>query len=288
MLTIGCHLSTTKGYRAMGETALSIGANTFAFFTRNPRGGKAKELDMDDVAALRELMSQNDFGPLVAHAPYTYNPCSAKERAREFALEAMAEDLRRMEALPGNYYNFHPGAHVGQGSDAGIQMIVDALCQVMFEGQQTTVLLETMSGKGTEVGRSFEELARIIEGVAAERPELSAKLGVCLDTCHVNDAGYDIVHDLDGVLDEFDRVVGIERLRAVHINDSKNPCGAHKDRHECIGKGYLGSEEFGGGMQVMQNIVSNGRLRALPFILETPNELAGYAAEIKLLRSLQQ
>lgn len=288
MLTIGCHLSTTKGYRAMGETALSIGANTFAFFTRNPRGGKAKELDMDDVAALRELMSQNDFGPLVAHAPYTYNPCSAKERAREFALEAMAEDLRRMEALPGNYYNFHPGAHVGQGSDAGIQMIVDALCQVMFEGQQTTVLLETMSGKGTEVGRSFEELALIIEGVAGKRPELSAKLGVCLDTCHVNDAGYDIVHDLDGVLDEFDRVVGIERLRAVHINDSKNPCGAHKDRHECIGKGHLGGEEFGGGMQVIQNIVSNGHLRSLPFILETPNELAGYAAEIRLLRSLQQ
>lgn len=288
MLTIGCHLSTTKGYRAMGETALSIGANTFAFFTRNPRGGKAKELDMDDVAALRELMSQNDFGPLVAHAPYTYNPCSAKERAREFALEAMAEDLRRMEALPGNYYNFHPGAHVGQGSDAGIQMIVDALCQVMFEGQQTTVLLETMSGKGTEVGRSFEELALIIEGVAGKRPELSAKLGVCLDTCHVNDAGYDIVHDLDGVLDEFDRVVGIERLRAVHINDSKNPCGAHKDRHECIGKGYLGGEEFGGGMQVIQNIVLNGHLRSLPFILETPNELAGYAAEIRLLRSLQQ
>lgn len=288
MLTIGCHLSTTKGYRAMGETALSIGANTFAFFTRNPRGGKAKELDMDDVAALRELMSQNDFGPLVAHAPYTYNPCSAKERAREFALEAMAEDLRRMEALPGNYYNFHPGAHVGQGSDAGIQMIVDALCRVMFEGQQTTVLLETMSGKGTEVGRSFEELALIIEGVAGKRPELSAKLGVCLDTCHVNDAGYDIVHDLDGVLDEFDRVVGIERLRAVHINDSKNPCGAHKDRHECIGKGYLGGEEFGGGMQVIQNIVSNGHLRSLPFILETPNELAGYAAEIRLLRSLQQ
>lgn len=288
MLTIGCHLSTTKGYRAMGETALSIGANTFAFFTRNPRGGKAKDLDMDDVAALCELMEQNDFGLLVAHAPYTYNPCSAKERAREFALEAMAEDLRRMEALPGNYYNFHPGAHVGQGSDAGIQMIVNTLCQVMFEGQQTTVLLETMAGKGTEVGRSFEELALIIEGVADKRPELSAKLGVCLDTCHVNDAGYDIVRDLDGVLDEFDRVVGIERLRAVHINDSKNPCGAHKDRHECIGKGYLGSEEFGGGMQVIQNIVSNGRLRALPFILETPNELAGYAAEIKLLRSLQQ
>lgn len=272
----------------MGETALSIGANTFAFFTRNPRGGKAKDLDMDDVAALRELMEQNDFGPLVAHAPYTYNPCSAKERAREFALEAMAEDLRRMETLPGNYYNFHPGAHVGQGSDAGIQMIVDTLCQVMFEGQQTTVLLETMAGKGTEVGRSFEELALIIQGVADKCPELSAKLGVCLDTCHMNDAGYDIVHDLNGVLDEFDRVVGIERLRAVHINDSKNPRGAHKDRHERIGKGYLGSEEFGGGMQVMQNIVSNGHLRSLPFILETPNELAGYAAEIRLLRSLQQ
>lgn len=218
MLTIGCHLSTTKGYRAMGETALSIGANTFSFFTRNPRGGKAKELDMDDVAALRELMAQNDFGPLVAHAPYTYNPCSAKERAREFALEAMAEDLQRLEALPGNYYNFHPGAHVGQGSDVGIQMIVDTLCQVMFEGQQTTVLLETMAGKGTEVGRSFEELACIIEGVAAKRPELSDKLGVCLDTCHVSDAGYDIIHDLDGVLDEFDRVVGIDRLHAVHIN----------------------------------------------------------------------
>ena len=288
MLTIGCHLSTTKGYRAMGETALSIGANTFAFFTRNPRGGKAKDLDMDDVAALRELMEKNDFGPLVAHAPYTYNPCSAKERAREFALEAMAEDLQRLEALPGNYYNFHPGAHVGQGTDAGIQMIVDTLCQVMFEGQQTTVLLETMAGKGTEVGRSFEELALIIEGVCDKRPELSDKLGVCLDTCHVHDAGYDIVRDLDGVLDEFDRVVGIERLRAVHINDSKNPCGAHKDRHECVGKGHLGSEELGGGMQVMQNIVSNDRLRALPFILETPNELAGYAAEIKLLRSLRQ
>ena len=281
-------LTGTISPQLMGETALSIGANTFAFFTRNPRGGKAKDLDMDDVAALRELMALNDFGPLVAHAPYTYNPCSAKERAREFALEAMAEDLQRLEALPGNYYNFHPGAHVGQGSDAGIQMIVDTLCQVMFEGQQTTVLLETMAGKGTEVGRNFEELARIIEGVAAKRPELSGKLGVCLDTCHVSDAGYDIVHDLDGVLDEFDHVVGIDRLRAVHINDSKNPCGAHKDRHECIGKGYLGSEEFGGGMQVMQNIVSNSRLRALPFILETPNELAGYAAEITLLRSLRQ
>ena len=272
MLTIGCHLSTTKGYRAMGETALSIGANTFAFFTRNPRGGKAKELDMDDVAALRELMSQNDFGPLVAHAPYTYNPCSAKERAREFALEAMAEDLQRMEALPGNYYNFHPGAHVGQGADVGIQMIVDTLCQVMFEGQQTTVLLETMAGKGTEVGRSFEELARIIDGV--EHDEL---LGVCLDTCHVWDGGYDVVGDLDGVLDEFDRVIGLDRLRALHLNDSKNPRGSHKDRHERIGEGCIGAEAF-------RAVVTNPRLRDLPMILETPNELPGYAAEISLLR----
>ena len=288
MLTIGCHLSTTKGYTAMGETAVSIGANTFAFFTRNPRGGKAKELDPTDIAGIIDLMDKNRFGKLVAHAPYTYNPCSAKERAREFALEAMHEDLERLEALPGNYYNFHPGAHVGQGVDAGVELIVDTLCQVMFEGQSTCVLLETMAGKGTEVGSRFEELARIIEGVAARRPELGGKLGVCLDTCHVSDAGYDIIHDLDGVLDEFDRVVGIGRLHAVHINDSKNPCGAHKDRHEKIGLGYLGSEELGGGMQIMQKIVSNPRLRELPFILETPNELPGYAAEIKMLRALQQ
>lgn len=272
----------------MGETALSIGANTFAFFTRNPRGGKAKELDMDDIADLRTLMEDNAFGPLVAHAPYTYNPCSAKERAREFALEAMAEDLERMEALPGNFYNFHPGAHVGQGIDVGIELIVDTLCQVMFEGQSTCVLLETMAGKGTEVGSRFEELARIIEGVTARRPELDRNLGVCLDTCHVSDGGYDVIHDLDGVLDEFDRVVGIDRLHAVHINDSKNPLGAHKDRHERIGEGYLGNEELGGGMHVMQKIVSNPRLHELPFILETPNELPGYAAEISMLRELQQ
>ena len=263
MLTIGCHLSTTKGYRAMGETALSIGANTFAFFTRNPRGGKAKDLDMDDVAALRELMEQNDFGPLVAHAPYTYNPCSAKERAREFALEAMAEDLRRMEALPGNYYNFHPGAHVGQGSDAGIQMIVDTLCQVMFEGQQTTVLLETMAGKGTEVGRSFEELALIIEGVADKRPELSAKLGVCLDTSHVNDAGYDLVHDYDGVFETFDKVIGLDQIAVFHINDSLNPLGAHKDRHANIGKGTIGFEP-------LYRLVHDPRFVEIPKILETP------------------
>ena len=275
MLTIGCHLSTTKGYRAMGETALSIGANTFAFFTRNPRGGKAKDLDMDDVAALRELMEQNDFGPLVAHAPYTYNPCSAKERAREFALEAMAEDLRRMEALPGNYYNFHPGAHVGQGSDAGIQMIVDTLCQVMFEGQQTTVLLETMAGKGSEVGGRFEELRAIID-----RVELTEHIGVCLDTCHIWDAGYDIAGDLDGVLSEFDRVIGLERLHAVHLNNSLNPCGSHKDRHAKLLDGCIPPE-------ALVRVTRHPALAELPFILETPNDDAGYAQEIAWLRAAQ-
>lgn len=286
MISIGCHLSTTKGYTAMGETALSIGANTFAFFTRNPRGGNAKELDPADVAGLRALLDQNGFGKLVAHAPYTYNPCSAKESAREFALAAMAEDLRRMEQLPGQYYNFHPGSHVGQGASRGIELIVDALCQVMFDGQSTCVLLETMAGKGTEVGRSFEEIAAIIDGVVSRRPELDGCLGVCMDSCHVSDAGYDIINDLDGVLDEFDRVVGLERLRAMHLNDSKNPCGAHKDRHEVIGEGYLGSEELGGGLEVFGRIVSHPSLRDLPFILETPNELPGYAREIELLRGL--
>ena len=276
MLTIGCHLSTTKGYRAMGETALSIGANTFAFFTRNPRGGKAKDLDMDDVAALRELMEQNDFGPLVAHAPYTYNPCSAKERAREFALEAMAEDLRRMEALPGNYYNFHPGAHVGQGTDAGIQMIVDTLCQVMFEGQQTTVLLETMAGKGSEVGGRFEQLRAIIDCV-----QLQEHVGVCLDTCHVWDAGYDIAGDLDGVLAEFDRVIGLGRLHAVHLNNSLNPCGSHKDRHAKLLDGCIPPE-------ALVRVTQHPALAGLPFILETPNDDAGYAQEIAWLRAAQK
>ena len=235
MLTIGCHLSTTKGYRAMGETALSIGANTFAFFTRNPRGGKAKDLDMDDVAALRELMSQNDFGPLVAHAPYTYNPCSAKERAREFALEAMAEDLRRMEALPGNYYNFHPGSHTEQGMEVGVSQIAETLNAILKPEQHTTVLLETMSGKGSEVGGRFEELREILDRVA-----LNTHMGVCMDTCHISDAGYDIAGDIDCVLTEFDRVIGLERLKAVHINDSMNPLGAHKDRHAPIGEGCIG------------------------------------------------
>ena len=286
MLTIGCHLSVSKGYAAMGRTALQIGANTSAFFTRNPRGGTAKVSDPNDVAALQRIMDDHAFGPLVAHAPYTYNLCSAKDRAREFALEAMHEDLERLELLPGNFYNFHPGSHVGQGAERGIELIAEGLCQVMFEGQRTRVLLETMAGKGTEVGRSFEEIAQIIALVEERRPELAGNLGVCFDTCHVSDGGYDIIHDLDGVLAEFDQVVGLERLCAVHINDSKNPCGAHKDRHACIGAGYLGSEELGGGLAVFAAVVRHPALRNLPFILETPNELPGYAAEIKLLRSL--
>ncbi len=274
MLTIGCHLSTSKGFLAMGKTACAIGANTFAFFTRNPRGGAAKAIDPADAAALVELMAENDFGTLVAHAPYTLNPCSDKPHAREFARQCMADDLVRMEAVPHSYYNFHPGSHVKQGAEAGIELIAGLLNEVLRPDQTTTVLLETMAGKGTEVGRTFEELAAIID-----RVELSDRLGVCLDTCHVHDGGYDIVNDLDGVLDEFDRVVGIERLRAVHINDSKNPCGAHKDRHERIGDGFIGIEAFA-------RIVRHPQLRDLPFILETPNELGGYAAEIKLLREL--
>ena len=274
MLTIGCHLSTSKGYLAMGKTALGIGANTFAFFTCNPRGGAAKAIDPADAAALRELLAANNFGTLVAHAPYTLNPCSDKPHAREFARECMADDLVRMEAVPGSYYNFHPGSHVKQGVDVGIELIAGLLNEVLRPEQTTTVLLETMAGKGTEVGRTFEELAAIIE-----RVELSDHMAVCLDTCHVHDGGYDIVNNLDGVLDEFDRVIGIERLRAVHLNDSKNPCGAHKDRHERIGEGYIGLEAF-------ERIVTHPQLRDLPFILETPNELPGYAAEIELLRKL--
>lgn len=271
-LAIGCHLSTSDGFGAMGRTALDIGATTFAFFTRNPRGGKAKAIDPDDVAALRALMEKNGFGKLVAHAPYTMNLCSAKAVTVDFARRAMADDLVRMESLPGNYYNFHPGSHVKQGAERGIELICEGLNEVLEPGIRTTVLLETMAGKGTEVGRSFEELARILDGV--EHDEL---LGVCLDTCHVWDGGYDVVGDLDGVLDEFDRVIGLDRLRALHLNDSKNPRGSHKDRHERIGEGCIGAEAF-------RAVVTNPRLRDLPMILETPNELSGYAAEISLLR----
>ncbi|WP_350453763.1 deoxyribonuclease IV [Slackia heliotrinireducens] len=276
MLHIGCHLSSSAGFLAMGKTATEIGADTFAFFTRNPRGGSAKAIDPADAQALCDHMAQHGFAPLVAHAPYTLNPCSDKERTREFALQAMADDLVRMESVPNSYYNFHPGSHVGQGSEAAIEMIADLLNQVLRPEQTTTVLLETMSGKGSEVGRTFEELAAIIE-----RVELESHLGVCFDTCHVFDGGYDIVNDLDGVLDEFDRVMGLDRLRAVHINDSKNPCGSHKDRHETIGNGHIGLEAFA-------RIVRHPALRDLPFILETPNELPGYAAEIEMLRSLAE
>ncbi len=281
MLTIGCHLSASKGFAAMGRTALSIGANTFAFFTRNPQGGAAKAIDPADAAALTALLERNAFGKLVAHAPYTLNPCSNKESTREFARMVMAYDLSRMEYVPGNFYNFHPGSHVKQGVDAGIGMIVDVLADVLREDQSTTVLLETMAGKGTEVGSRFEELRAIIDGVTERNPVLASHLGVCMDTCHVHDAGYDIVNDLDGVIGEFDRVVGLDRLRAVHINDSKNPLASHKDRHETIGNGSIGIAAFA-------RIVNHPALRDLPFILETPNELEGYAEEIALLRGLRK
>ena len=274
-LLIGCHLSTANGYAAMADDAVSIGATTFAFFTRNPRGGNARELDEKDLEGFLGTLEKHEIGPLVAHAPYTYNLCSAKPETVEFARRAMRENLARMERLPGHLYNFHPGAHVKQGADEGIRLICEGLNEVLEPSQATTVLLETMAGKGTEVGRSFEELARIIEGV--EHDEL---LGVCLDTCHVADAGYDIVGDLDGVLDEFDRVIGLDRLRALHLNDSKNPIGSHKDRHERIGEGTLGLETF-------RAVVTNPRLAGLPMVLETPQTgLDGWAAEIALLRAL--
>ena len=273
MLNIGCHLSTAKGFLAMGRDALSIGANTFQFFTRNPRGGQAKAIDQADLDAFLALAAEHQFVQLLAHAPYTLNPCSADENTRRFALEAMLDDLVRMERLPGNFYNFHPGSHVGQGEDAGIELIVAQLNAVLTPELTTTVLLETMAGKGSEVGRTFEELRRILDGVV-----LHEKMGVCLDTCHVNDAGYDIVNDLDGVLETFDRVVGLDRLRAIHLNDSMNPLGARKDRHVRIGHGHL-------GLDAITRIINHPTLRHLPFLLETPNELPGYGGEeIALLR----
>lgn len=271
---IGCHLSTSGGYLAMGKTALSIGANTFAFFTRNPRGGAAKKADPEDAAALRQLMDEHGFGPLVAHAPYTINPCAAVEKTLDFARMAMGEDLKTLELLPGNYYNFHPGSHVGQGAEAAIEKIVQTLDMVMFDGMHTTVLLETMAGKGTEMGATFEQLRQIIAGVGDK-----AHIGVCLDTCHVWDGGYDIAGDPDRVFDEFDRVVGLTYLKAIHMNDSKNPLGAHKDRHELIGSGHLGLSAFA-------RLVRHPVVRARPIILETPNELPGYAREIALLREM--
>ena len=276
MLNIGCHLSSTKGFLAMGKTALSIGASTFQFFTRNPRGGSAKAIDPEDVAAFLEFAAENGIAPVLAHAAYTLNPCSAEAKTRNFALESMADDLRRMELLPGNLYNFHPGSHVGQGAEEGIAMIAAQLDTVMWAEMQTTVLLETMAGKGSEVGSAFSELREIID-----RVKMPEKIGVCLDTCHVHDAGYDIVNDLDGVLREFDEIIGLDRLKAVHLNDSLNPRGARKDRHACIGEGHIGLEAFG-------RIINHPQLRDLPFYLETPNELPGYAREIELLRGMRK
>ncbi len=273
MLNIGCHLSVSKGFLAMGKQALELGGNTFQFFTRNPRGGKAKDIDKADADALLELMAENNFAKILAHAPYTLNPCSKDERTREFAFQTMADDLRRMEYLPNNLYNFHPGSHVGQGVDKGIELICELLNKVLFEDMTTTVLLETMAGKGSEVGSRFEELRAILDRVGLNR-----KMGVCLDTCHVFDGGYDIKDNLESVLDEFDRVIGLDRLRAIHINDSKNALGSRKDRHEKIGEGNIGLEAFG-------RIVTHPALCSLPFYLETPNELDGYAREIALLKS---
>lgn len=272
MLNIGCHLSSSKGFKHMGKEALSINANTFQFFSRNPRGSKAKAVDEKDTAALNEILKENNFAPVLAHAPYTLNACSNDAGLREFAKNTMASDLEIMEYIPGNLYNFHPGSHVGQGVETAIDFITDMLNSILKEEYRTTVLLETMSGKGSEVGSTFEEIRTIID-----RVELNHKLGVCLDTCHIFSAGYDIVHDLEGVLEKFDKVIGLERLKAVHLNDSMMPFNSHKDRHEKIGKGTI-------GLDAVIKFINHPKLRHLPFYLETPNELDGYAAEIKLLR----
>ena len=274
MLNLGCHLSASKGSAAMVKTALSIGANTFAFFTRNPRGSKAKQENPKDAAQAVALLEAHRFAPLVAHGAYTMNLCTGDPDARAFASEVLSDDLRRMAALPGNFYNFHPGSHVGQGVEAGVDQIAAALKRALSHGYPVTVLLETMAGKGSEVGGKFEELKMILDAVG------SNSLGVCLDTCHVYDGGYDIVKDLDGVLAEFDRILGLDKLKALHLNDSKNPFASHKDRHECIGQGSLGLETF-------RNIVNHPLLKEKSMILETPNELPGYGAEIALLRSLE-
>lgn len=275
-MIIGSHLSISGGYEKAGLEAVRIGANTFQFFTRNPRGGKARAMNPEDAKKLLDIMEEHSFGKLLAHAPYTLNPASDKESVRQFAEIAMREDLERMEYFPGNYYNFHPGSHVGQGVEAGTAMIIDLLNHVLPEVETTTVLLETMAGKGTEIGRSFEEIAAIIQGV-----DRSEKLGVCLDTCHLHEAGYDVIHDLDGVLAEFDRVIGLDKLYAIHLNDSKNPTGARKDRHEKIGEGLI-------GLDAIERIITHEKLRNLPFFLETPNEPEGYAEEIVLLKSLYE
>ena len=268
MIYIGCHLSVTDGYEAMGKTMVEFGGNTFAFFTRNPRGGKTKNITAEDAAALCELLKKEHFGPLVAHGSYTMNLCSSKPETRQNGFEMLAQDLQRMELIPGNLYNFHPGAHTGQGIETGIKQIAEALNQLLKPDMNTTVLLETMAGKGSEVGGTFEELAEIIEHV-----ECKEKMGICFDTCHAWDAGYDIVNDLDGVLKHFDEVIGLNRLKAIHFNDSKNPCGSHKDRHEKLGQGFI-------GMEAMKRIANYPVLQGLPFVLETPNDDEGYKEEI--------
>ena len=273
MFFIGNHVSSSKGFEAMGKKATELGGNTFAFFTRNPRGGSAKEIVPEDVVRLKGHMQENGFGMLVAHAPYTMNLCAAKEDIREFGKQMLKEDLQRMEYLPGHFYNFHPGSHVGQGSEEGIRLITEAINEALWPECHTTILLETMAGKGSEVGGTFEELKAIIDGI-----ELQEKVGVCLDTCHIWDGGYDIVNDLDGVLAEFDRVIGLDRLCAIHLNDSMNVCGAKKDRHEKLGQGTI-------GMEAMKRIVTHPFLQGKPFILETPNEDEGYAQEIALVKS---
>ena len=272
MLHIGCHLSSSKGFAAMGRQALDMGADTFQFFTRNPRGSRAKALDLEDIQTLQALLTAHGFAPLVAHAPYTLNLCGAAEENRAFARDTMADDLCRLEHLPGQYYNFHPGSHVGQGIEAGIALIAEGLNAILRPGQSTTVLLETMAGKGSEVGGRFEELREILD-----RVEHADQVGVCLDTCHVWDAGYDIAGDLDGVLTEFDRVIGLSRLKAIHLNDSCNGLGSRKDRHACIGAGCI-------GLEALVRVVRHPALRDLPFCLETPNDIPGYTAEIALLR----
>lgn len=275
MLYVGCHLSASAGNLQMVKTAQSIGANTFAFFTRNPRGSRAKPEDPVDCEKAVTALKEAEFGKLVAHGAYTMNLCTAEAGAREFAASVLCDDLRRMAALPGNYYNFHPGSHVGQGTDTGIAQICDALKKAMAPDYPVTVLLETMAGKGSEIGGRFEELKAIMDGVGKDN------IGVCLDSCHVHDAGYDIIHDLDGVLAEFDRVIGLDKLKALHLNDSKNAFGSHKDRHELLGDGNLGLETF-------RKIVNHPYLKTLPMILETPNELPGYAKEIALLRDMEK
>ncbi len=274
-MQIGCHISSAKGFLAMGKQAKELGANVFQFFTRNPRGSKAKEMDYEDAAALMQFLKANEFGPILAHAPYTLNPCSAKKETREFAYLTMKDDLKRMEALPGNMYNFHPGSHVGQGSEQAIDLIADLLNEVISKQQHTTILLETMAGKGTEVGRTFEELQKIVEKV-----ELSSHVGICMDTCHIFDAGYDITNQFEQVMEEFEQVIGIHKLKAIHLNDSKNPLGSKKDRHEKIGEGKIGMDTF-------QKLINYDKFKDIPMYLETPNDLEGYKYEISMIKQMK-